>query len=223
VFRRRSPRVVVDEISHYTKKYGVRNVAFFDDALLFRPDEHFHLLIDQILRHKVSCSFHTPNGLHAREITGEVARGMFRAGFRTVRLGLETSDPLHQIRTGGKITNEEFRMAVEALKKAGFTPRDVAAYVLMGLPEQTPEDILESVRFVHECGIQVRLSEFTPIPHTSQGSWGREDQGLTEEEPLLHNNSFFPSLSMPDPWVTMDRIKQQARAGNHRLLRGSPA
>ena len=221
VFRRRSPGRVADEIDHYTKTFGIRHVAFFDDALLFRPDEHFLPLIHEILRRDLSCRFHTPNGLHAREITAEVARAMFRAGFRTVRLGLETTEPGTQARTGGKITNEEFEAAVQALKRAGFTERDVAAYILVGLPGQSLSDILASIRLVHRCGIQVRVCEFTPIPGTSEGPQGTEDRCLAEnEEPLLHNNSYYSASSLPDPWVTIEKIKQQARAGNRLLLKG---
>ncbi len=220
VFRRRNPSSVADEISLYTRKYGVRHVAFFDDAILFQPEEHFHRIIEEILRRDVSCCFHTPNGLHAREITREVARAMFRAGFRTVRLGLETSDPREQVRTGGKITNGTFEAAVEALKQAGFTGGQVAAYLLVGLPDQTPSDVMASIRFVHRCGIQVRLSEFTPIPGTPDGKGRNESLSAEEEEPLLHNNSFCAAASLADPWVTMEQIKQQARAGNRRILKG---
>jgi radical SAM superfamily enzyme YgiQ (UPF0313 family) len=224
VFRRRSPSGVADEISHYTEKCGIRHVAFFDDAVLLQPDQHFHPMIEEILRRDLSCSFHTPNGLHAREITHEVARDLFRARFRTVRLGLETSDPQEQARTGGKITNDAFEGAVEVLKQAGFTGKEVAAYLLVGLPNQTPSDVTASIRFVHQCGIQVRLSEFTPIPDTLEGKVGDpESEYLEEEEPLLHNNSFFSASSLPEPWVTIEKLKQQARTGNRRILKGLAA
>jgi radical SAM superfamily enzyme YgiQ (UPF0313 family) len=223
VFRRRSPSRVADEISYYTRTYGVRHVAFFDDAMLFRPDEHFHPLIDEILRRDLACSFHTPNGLHAGEMTREVARRMFRAGFRTVRLGLETAAPHEQGRSGGKITNQAFEEAVEALKQAGFGGREVAAYLLVGLPDQSPSDVMESIRFVHGCGLQVRLSEFTPIPGTLEGERSlQHGESSDGDEPLLHNNSFFSASSLGEPWVTIEEIKQKAREGNRRILKGLP-
>ncbi len=224
VFRRRSPTRVADEIGWYTKKHGIREVAFFDDALLFRPEEHFLPLFEEILRRDGSCCFHTPNGVHGREITPQVARVMFRAGFRTVRLGLETADPEEQVRTGGKITNDEFEQAVTALKQAGFTARGLAAYLLVGLPGRSPADILASIRFVHRLGIQVRLSEFSPIPSTPGRVAGDGVRGFPgDEEPLLQNNSFFSARSLPEPWVTIEKLKEQARAGNRRLIQGLPA
>ena len=108
-----------------------------------------------------------------------------------------------------------------ALRQAGFTGREVAAYLLVGLPGQTPTDIVESIRFVHRCGVQVRLSEYTPIPATSEGDLSGPMGGFVQdEEPLLHNNSFYSASSLPDPWVTIEQIKQQARVGNRRILKG---
>lgn len=223
VFRRRSAGSVADEIGHYAVRHGIRHVAFFDDALLLRPEEHLFPLVDEILRRGLRCAFHTPNGLHAAEVTGEAARRMFRAGFQTVRLGLETAEPGGQARTGGKITNEAFEAAVQALMEAGFTGREVAAYLLVGMPGQSPDEVLASIRFVHRCGIQVRLSEFSPIPGTPDGKAVREEAEPAEEEPLLHNNSFFAASVLPEPWVTIERIKQHAREGNRRILKGLPA
>jgi radical SAM superfamily enzyme YgiQ (UPF0313 family) len=148
---------------------------------------------------------------------------MYRAGFQTVRLGLETADPGGQARTGGKITNEAFEAAVEALKEAGFTGREVAAYLLVGMPGQSPDEVLASIRFVHRCGIQVRLSEFSPIPGTPDGKTGGQEAEPAEDEPLLHNNSFFAASVLPEPWITIEKIKQRAREGNRRILKGLPA
>jgi radical SAM superfamily enzyme YgiQ (UPF0313 family) len=223
VFRRRSAGSVADEIGHYTRRHGIRHVVFFDDALLFRPERHLYPLVEEILRRGLRCVFHTPNGLHAAEVTREAARRMYRAGFQTVRLGLETADPGGQARTGGKITNEAFEAAVEALKEAGFTGREVAAYLLVGMPGQSPDEVLASIRFVHRCGIQVRLSEFSPIPGTPDGKTGGQEAEPAEDEPLLHNNSFFAASVLPEPWITIEKIKQRAREGNRRILKGLPA
>ncbi len=219
LFRRRSPTAVVEEITLYRREYGIKHFAFFDDALLVSRDDHFHPLMEEIIRRKLACSFHTPNGLHARQIDKDVARKMFQAGFRTIRLGLETVSSERQIQTGGKITNEEFIKAVERLKGAGFTAEHLAAYILIGLPDQTETELVEAVRFVHSYGVQVRLAEFTPIPCTEEGQKRFSDQGQAAEvDPLEHNNSFFPIVTQSDPWETIDRIKQLLREGNSRLF-----
>ena len=220
-FCRRPAPSIVEEIEHYRRVWGIRHMAFFDDALLFEPETLFLPLMDEILKRGLDCSFHTPNGIHAREISLELARKMFRAGFRTLRLGLETSDQKRQLDTGGKISNERFARSVENLKQAGFTAKHLAAYILAGLPGQTVEEIEETFRFVQRQGVQVRLAEFSPIPYTEEAEKVGQGQGPVDiQDPLLHNNSICPVASFPNPLKEIERIKQKAREGNRQLLKG---
>ncbi|MCL6559966.1 MAG: hypothetical protein K6U74_14465 [Firmicutes bacterium] len=84
----------------------------------------------------MTLHFHTPNGLHVRFITPGVARLLKRAGFVRPRLGLETASAARQTETGGKVNNEEFLRAVEFLVGAGYSPGEIAANIMMGLPGQ---------------------------------------------------------------------------------------
>ena len=65
-----------------------------------------------ILSRGLRVRFHTPNGLHARGITEDLARLMRRAGVTTVRLSLESIDPVRQQTTGGKATTDAFARAI---------------------------------------------------------------------------------------------------------------
>src|SRR6185295_4631088 len=94
-------------------------IAFYDDALLFKPDRILLPFLDALLRQDLHLSFHTPNALNARFITPEVARMMVRAGFKTFFLGLESNAYEWQRKTGGKVYSEEFADAVHALGDAG--------------------------------------------------------------------------------------------------------
>ena len=60
-------------------------------------------------------------------------------------------------------------LAVLFLKKAGFSEKQVGAYLLAGLPGQSSESILESIKTVKEAGIMPIPAYYTPIPHT--GLW----------------------------------------------------
>jgi len=57
-------------------------VAFYDDALLFKPDQILVPFLQQV-RAGVAWKpiFHTPNALNARFITRDIARLMVQAGF----------------------------------------------------------------------------------------------------------------------------------------------
>jgi len=73
VCRSRPIEAVIEEILYYHVNFGIRHIAFYDDALLVDRDRHFHPMLERIMGLKESFSFHTPNGLHAREIDREFA------------------------------------------------------------------------------------------------------------------------------------------------------
>jgi radical SAM superfamily enzyme YgiQ (UPF0313 family) len=210
----RAAAQVVKEIARCVEVLRVRDVAFYDDALLFNAAHHIHPILDGVIERGLSVRFHTPNGLHARFIDQRLARKMRRAGFVTVRLGLETADPDDQSRDGGKVDDAGFAQAVQALREAGFAPNEVAAYVLIGRPGQSTAKVRTTVAFAHQLGVQVRTAQFSPIPGTLE--WQAAIAAgciAADADPLLHNNSIYPCAD-PQAW---EEIKAQIRDGNHTL------
>jgi radical SAM superfamily enzyme YgiQ (UPF0313 family) len=189
---RRGTVSLIEEIETYTRALGARNLAFYDDALLFDAADHALPLLRAIAEKGLGLSLHLPNGVHARFITKEVAAALRDAGARTVRIGLETSDEVIQGKTGGKTSNDEFREAVRLLREAGFSREETGAYILLGLPGQKAVDVDSSIVFAHDAGASPHLSAFSPIPGTQ--IW-REAVRATpfpiEEEPLFHNKSVY--------------------------------
>jgi hypothetical protein len=176
----------IGEMRHLVR-VGARNVAFYDDALLFKPDSILAPFLDAVLRHDLRVSFHTPNALNARFITPEIARLMVRAGFKTFFLGFESNDYEWQRKTGGKVYSEEFADAVHALHEAGAS--SITAYIIIGHPESSQQKLEASIRFAAEQGARVMLSEFAPIPGTRDGETCRAFTDL--DEPLNHNKTAF--------------------------------
>jgi radical SAM superfamily enzyme YgiQ (UPF0313 family) len=225
-FHPRSPERVVDEIAWCVETLGARDenvaldVAFYDDALLYDAEHHIHSILDGILERGIQARdarvrFHTPNGLHARYIDRALAHKMRQAGFVTVRLGLETSDPGKQRRDGSKVDRDLFARAVEALWSAGFTAREVAAYVLIGRPGQDVEAARATVAYAHQLGVQVRAAQYSPIPGTREWATAVAAGDIpVDADPLLHNNSVYPCANA-DAW---EALKVQIREGNRALL-----
>jgi len=197
----------MDELRHLVR-LGVRNVAFYDDALLFKPDSILAPFLDAVLRHDLHVSFHTPNALNARFITPEIARLMVRAGFKTFFLGFESSDYEWQHKTGGKVYSEEFANAVRALRQAGAA--SITAYIIIGHPESRQQNLEASIRFAAEQGARVMLSEFAPIPGTRDGETCRAFTNL--DEPLNHNKTAFTSRFLGTDRV--DALKRLCREVN---------
>jgi radical SAM superfamily enzyme YgiQ (UPF0313 family) len=213
-FVQREPLAVVAEIAGCVRR-GIRDYAFYDDALLLDAECHLGPILEEILAQGLQVRLHTPNGLHAGEITAGLAVLMRRAGFATIRLSLETVNAARQRSTGGKVTTEAFEAAVAHLRAAGFGPGELGAYILAGLPGQPLSEVGDTVLYVHRMGVQAKLALFSPIPGTPDG-----DRALPSgADPLLHNNTVYPYLLGEEYVRELQRIKQLAKDGNATVVR----
>ena len=192
-FLTRDPHQVVDEILHWHREFGVLDFAFYDDALLVDFEKRLGLILEALVKQGLGLRFHTPNAVHVKELSPEAADLLWRSGFKTLRLGFETSDmALHQC-LDGKLSEGDFERAVRALIKAGFAKDQIGAYILAGLPGQSAASVKESAEFVNRAGAMPYLAEYSPIPHTPL--WGRAVASSSYDlaaEPLFHNNTLLP-------------------------------
>lgn len=207
----RAPELVVDEIRRWQRDFDVRDFVFYDDALLMQAETHAVPILEGVIRRGLKLRFHTPNALHIRWITPAIAHLMKRAGFETVRLGLETAAAAPRPAGDRKVLAGEFERAADCLKKAGFQKRQIGAYLLAGLPGQSVENIAASIRIVKENGITPILAHYSPIPHTdlwpAAVAASRYDLAA---DPIFTNNAILPCRKEPFSWATITRLKQLA-------------
>ena len=217
-FRQRDPIKVVDEIEYYHKTFGTKNFAFYDDALLLNSDEHISVILKEVIRRNLDCYFHTPNAMHANHITKSLAQLMFKSGFKTIRISLETSNVSRQREIGNKVSTEGFQEAVINLKEAGYKGKDIGVYVLICLPGQPLDEMIQSVRYVYECGAVTKLAVYSPIPNTDEWKKAVEQYGLDPNaDPLLHNNSICPIRSDGIKIDDIQKVKTLALEYNNKI------
>jgi radical SAM superfamily enzyme YgiQ (UPF0313 family) len=208
---RRSSALVVAEIVHWHKHHGVRDFAFYDDALLIDAGRHIIPLLEGLVAEGIDVRLHTPNALHIREITRPLARLMFRAGFHTIRLGLETTAFEGRQTMDRKVTEAEFVRTVEHLKAAGFSGRQVGAYLLAGLPGQNFTGVEDSIAVVKQAGVTPVIAHYTPIPRTPM--WNAAVAASRYDlasDPIFTNNAIFPCQSETFSWEVLMRLKKLA-------------
>ena len=211
-FRKKSPERAAEEIEFAAKELGAEDFAFYDDALLFQPEKHFLPLIDIVLKKNLNIRFHTPNSIFASKISEQVAEKMKEAGFRTIRLSLETTNPERLKEMNRKITPSHFVEAMKNLRKAGFTHKDIGAYLMTGLPGQKPEEVKQAIDFVIDQGATPRLAEYSPIPVTPEWDKAVENADFDlEGEPLFQNNTVFHLFSGFFPDDVMRELKDYNR------------
>lgn len=192
-YRRRPLEEVLGEIECQFR-LGAEDFAFYDDALLIDKEKYFYTLCDAIRsRFGGKIRFHTPNGLHVREIDFLCAKTLRETNFHTIRLSLESIDPKVLNAGSGKVVRSEYSLAVKALLAAGYSRDELETYILLGLPGQDAASVKETIRFVRDAGAKPRLAEFSPIPGTPAFEEAAEKTPLLRAEPLLHNNTVYSS------------------------------
>jgi pyruvate-formate lyase-activating enzyme len=219
IFHRRKPEDVIGEIELYYRTENITNFIFYDDALLIGHKQHLQPILDGLIDRQIKASFHTPNGLNAREIDEELADRMYQSSFRTIRLSLESVNPeIQKLQGNNKVNNVLFTRAIKNLYAAGYKPGDIECYLILGLPNQRPTDVRDSLSFVADLGVIARLAVFSPIPGTAEAEAARKiigDDFL--HEPLLQNHSVFPLKDSSMTEDELQKIKLESKDLNRRV------
>ncbi len=168
---------------------GAENIAFYDDALLFRWEDALKPFLETLEGLGEAPVFHTPNALNARMINRENSEMIVKSGFRTFYLGFESVSREWQGRTGEKVSSDNLARAVDFLVNAGGSTEGITVYIIIGHPDDAGQEVEASIRFAGGLGVRVMLSEFSPIPGTPDGE--RSRKWVNMEEPLQHNKTFF--------------------------------
>lgn len=205
----RSPGNVVEEIKFWQAGFDQSDFIIYDDAFLINAEQHAIPILENIIAADLRVRFHTPNAIHIRGITSQTALLMRKAGFTTLRLGLETVEFDHRQSFDQKVTEEQFKRAIGHLQKAGFEKNQVGAYLLVGLPGQDWASIENSINTVKKLGITPVLAHYTPIPQTAL--WPEAVAASRydlESDPIFTNNAIMPCRREPFVWDGLARLKE---------------
>jgi len=131
---------------------------------------------------------------------------MREVGFKTIRIGLETIAPQE------KVSAADFRKAVSSLTHAGYSPEEIRAYILVGLPHQRREEVEDTIKFVWDCGARPYLAEYSPIPGTDLWEEAKKTSPFPiAEEPLFQNNTLLPCRWEGLSWDDLRELKEMVK------------
>lgn len=204
----RSPESILEEIIYWQKNFGVSDFVLYDDAFLTDTHRHAVPLLEKIISAGIQARFHTPNAVHIRGISATTSRLMYRAGFKTLRLGLETTDFEDRQSLDRKVTEAEFQRAADDLRAAGFKKEQVGAYLLVGLPGQNMAHVANSIQTVKNVGITPIPAYYSPIPGTAL--WPdavKASRYDLEADPIFTNNAILPCIEEKFSWDYITRIR----------------
>jgi radical SAM superfamily enzyme YgiQ (UPF0313 family) len=188
---RRSPQSVIDEIAFWQDR-GVKKHVIYDDSFLYKKEIYAKPLLRGIRELQCKIDVYNPNAVNAAFIDEELAVLLANAGFREVRIGLESINPVAQKISGGKVNVQSFERALFLLKQAGFND-NVYVYILAGLPFQKWQEVKETIDYVVASGAKPYIAEYTPIPHTTLfEQFYRSARYPVGEDAIYQNNALFP-------------------------------
>jgi len=159
--RFRSVELVVDEMEHLERTYGVREVVFFDETFTIGKKRMKHFA-EEVQRRGLKVKFN----IRARvdTVDREVVRELKKAGLRSIHMGVEAgTDRVLKI-MNKQITREQTEAAFRICREEGI---DTRGYFMVGYYDATHDDVEDMIRFASGLGLDwASFSVATALPAT---------------------------------------------------------
>ncbi len=159
-FRYKSAQRIVEEVIHY-KSLGIRSIFFVDDQFIVinkRIIEFCKAIVDK----KIDISFKISSRVDC--VNAELLHWLKQAGCITISYGVESSSQKYRNYFEKGIDEEDIRNAFKLTNDAGVDP---FAFMMIGIPGQTHQEIMNDLRFLKE--IKAKFASFSvcsPYPKT---------------------------------------------------------
>jgi len=177
---------ILAEIEHLQKTYaGIRMFIFDDDLFTHDADA----VVEFARRYpKVSKVPITVNA-HVKRFDARVARALRDAGCRQVKFGLESGSPrIRREVMNRPMSDDEIASAFACAHEAGLV---TSAFVMVGLPRETPEDLEKTFALLARVRPgRMRWSTFFPFPGTRAFAMAEGD-GSLDAGRMRELDSFF--------------------------------
>jgi tRNA A37 methylthiotransferase MiaB len=158
---------VFDEIKIQHDR-GFRKIYFGDDNLTYTPEDHLIPLCEMIIKNGLKIEFSVPGGMQASYITKDLAKLMWKAGFRKVSTAIESTNEavLSKMGRRNNSTKDDLVNCIDNFEAAGFKRHEIDVYFIIGMPYQTLDDILDTLTFLIKLRVWAHPQRWTPIPGT---------------------------------------------------------
>ena len=165
----RSASDVVDEIELCINEWGITEFHFEDDNMTIRRDRMIGIC-DEVIARKLKISWQTPNGIRASVTDEEMLIKMRQSGCVHITLAPESGSERvvkELIQKGDDFSHDQLLKVGKFAHRLGMK---VAAYFILGMPGETPEDIEQTIAYgkrlakagVDEAGFALLI----PLPGT---------------------------------------------------------
>jgi len=163
-FRPRAPEALLKEMMECRKEYGIEIFDIEDDNFTFdqgRAKKLMSLIIEKFGEGGIKLS--AMNGVSFASLDEKLLRLMKGAGFDTINLSIVSIDPSTKERLGRPRPIAEFDKILEKAEQAGL---NVIAYVILGMPVQRIEEMVNTLIDLMGRKVLIGPSVYYPTPGT---------------------------------------------------------
>ncbi len=161
--RKRNPKMVMKEIELLYNKFGVREIHIVDDNFTLDKN-HAISILKEIVASRLPITLAFPNGIRLNTLDEELLDLMKKSGVYLISVGIESGSDRTLKRMNKRLNIEIIREKVKLIQSKGI---DLAAFFIIGFPDETLRDIRETIRFSLDIPL-LRANYFTflPLPMT---------------------------------------------------------
>ena len=160
-YRQRSVENIIAEIEYLIDSYGMKEIYFLDDAL---AHGNFKKLLKEIIKNSYDLVWHGANGTAVYSLDDELIELFAKSGCYKVLLSIESGvqETLKYMRKPVKLNN--IKSIINKIKSYGMQTESM---FMIGLPCETKEDILNTVKFAESLNLDyVSFPMATPFKGT---------------------------------------------------------
>jgi radical SAM superfamily enzyme YgiQ (UPF0313 family) len=164
-FRTRSPEDILREMMECRHRYGIQVFDIEDDNFTFdkeRAKKLMSLIIETFGEQALELT--AMNGVSFASLDGELLILMKRAGFNTANFSFVSTDPSIKKRMGRPVGERDFDNILEETEKVNL---NVIAYAILGMPDQTIEEMVDTLIYLMGKRVLIGPSIYYPTPGTS--------------------------------------------------------
>lgn len=185
-----SAEYVMDEIKHYISIYNAKDFFVFDDQFIENV-ERIEKMIKIVERDNLSFKINLIVNARANLINKKILLLLKRLGVKKIAFGLESMSPrILRYLKGPSANVEDNIRAVELSRRLGF---EVIANIIVGSPDETEKEMLESINFL----LRKRIFDsyvyiLTPLPGTPVWQYAKSRKLVSEDESMDWEKISFP-------------------------------
>ena len=160
-FRGQSPERVVEEVAYYRERFGVKELAFYDDVFTLNK-KRAYTIAEGIMKRGLKICWTCETRVNL--VDKELLHHMKQAGCYAIAYGIESASPeiLDALNKG--ITLEQVEEAVRLTQEVGL---QTIGYFMIGSPGEDADTIAKTIKFAK--GLNLDFAQFaitTPFPGT---------------------------------------------------------